>query len=295
MGHQRGRGDLHAAPGSCCQRVGLVFVGSGFRAHDDRAVPGVVDGRATSALRAARSCVRCGIAPVAMSVWRHGCDHPPSRLGQSCPGSAASRGALSGLREQQRIVAKHMASRHELEPGEPSQGTGAGAVPLLRDGWSVSASGSHQAAGREGRAGITAAVDPSAAAGRPGGVQTLSGAGGCLLAVDDGGTRSGDGPGASPSAASASPAGGTRPRWQGWNVSAPLAPRELRLSAAMCSVLRLAERGDSLYSGCTGRSEHGARVLTIRSLVRRGLIDGRTERLTRAGQAALPQPSPRWL
>lgn len=73
-------------------------------------------------------------------------------------------------------------------------------------------------------------------------------------------------------------------------MSAKSSTGTLRLSAAMRCVLRLAARGDSLYSDCTGRSEHGARVLTIRSLVRRGLIDGRTERLTCAGQAALPKP-----
>jgi hypothetical protein len=55
----------------------------------------------------------------------------------------------------------------------------------------------------------------------------------------------------------------------------------------MLAALRLASEGKSLYTDCVGRSEHGARLQTVRALVRRGLLDGRDETLTASGLAAL--------
>jgi len=59
------------------------------------------------------------------------------------------------------------------------------------------------------------------------------------------------------------------------------------VSASMLVVLRLASEGKSLYADCAGRSEHGARLQTVRALVRRGLLDGRDESLTAAGVATM--------
>jgi hypothetical protein len=59
------------------------------------------------------------------------------------------------------------------------------------------------------------------------------------------------------------------------------------LTASMLAALRLASEGKSLYADCAGRSEHGARLQTVRALVRRGLLDGRHETLTASGMAAL--------
>jgi len=59
------------------------------------------------------------------------------------------------------------------------------------------------------------------------------------------------------------------------------------LTASMLAALRLASEGKSLYADCAGRSEHGARLQTVRALVRRGLLDGRDETLTASGMAAL--------
>lgn len=63
------------------------------------------------------------------------------------------------------------------------------------------------------------------------------------------------------------------------------------LSASMLVVLRLASEGKSLYADCTGRSEHGARLLTVRTLVRRGLLDATDESLSPAGRDALVSSS----
>jgi hypothetical protein len=59
------------------------------------------------------------------------------------------------------------------------------------------------------------------------------------------------------------------------------------VSASMLVVLRLASEGKSLYADCAGRSEHGARLLTVRALVRRGLLDGADETISSAGREAL--------
>jgi hypothetical protein len=59
------------------------------------------------------------------------------------------------------------------------------------------------------------------------------------------------------------------------------------VSASMLVVLRLASEGKSLYADCAGRSEHGARLQTVRALVRRGLLEGADEAISAAGREAL--------
>lgn len=61
------------------------------------------------------------------------------------------------------------------------------------------------------------------------------------------------------------------------------------LTAPMLAALRLAIEGKSLYADCVGRSEHGARLQTVRGLVRRGLLDGSNESITEAGRKALSE------
>jgi hypothetical protein len=63
--------------------------------------------------------------------------------------------------------------------------------------------------------------------------------------------------------------------------------RVQQLSASMLDVLRLASEGRSLYADCSGRSEHGARLQTVRGLVRRGLLEGSSESITAEGREAL--------
>lgn len=58
-----------------------------------------------------------------------------------------------------------------------------------------------------------------------------------------------------------------------------------RLSETMIGVLRMASLGQSLYTYCSNRSEHGARTGSITALQRRGLLVG--DAITEQGQAAL--------
>ena len=58
-----------------------------------------------------------------------------------------------------------------------------------------------------------------------------------------------------------------------------------RLSETMVCVLTLASEGNSLYTYCANRAEHGARTGSIYALRRRGLLDG--TQITEAGKAAL--------
>lgn len=71
--------------------------------------------------------------------------------------------------------------------------------------------------------------------------------------------------------------------------SSPTDPSAPQLSASMLEVLRLASEGRSLYADCSGRSEHGARLQTVRALVRRGLLEGSSESITEAGRQALSE------
>ena len=66
-----------------------------------------------------------------------------------------------------------------------------------------------------------------------------------------------------------------------------LATNFLESTMRFRAVLRLASEGKSLYADCAGRSEHGARLLTVRALVRRGLLDGADETISSAGREAL--------
>lgn len=66
-------------------------------------------------------------------------------------------------------------------------------------------------------------------------------------------------------------------------ASSPIA----EVSASMLLVLRLASEGKSLYADCVGRSEHGARLVTVRTLVRRGFLDRADETISSAGREAL--------
>jgi hypothetical protein len=58
-------------------------------------------------------------------------------------------------------------------------------------------------------------------------------------------------------------------------------------SEAQLGVLKLAQRGLGLYTYCRTRAEHGARTCTIRSLRKRGLIEGHDKYLTDAGRALM--------
>jgi hypothetical protein len=62
-------------------------------------------------------------------------------------------------------------------------------------------------------------------------------------------------------------------------------PRAWRPSPPMLDVLRYAAEKRSLFTGCSNRAGHGARLGTIRALRKRGLLE--TNTITAAGQRLL--------